>query len=295
MTKRKPQHGGGIPPSIPPSIANLEMIARARRAGLAQAMEDMLSEPHRPDPRDASVEEPQRLYRLRGPFFAALWELRIVEHIADLAQPPKDWRRQEFIDAVQRLIWVATVRVSVRHRARTKLDAKGMKNALAAVLRARDALQQLDGLVDTAPLEPLIADLSLWLGANPDRGASTGPARPRGSDKDWVFKWLVRELLSAARTFDAKLTLSKEAGEVRGSLSKVLVLLGPHLACIPRALPYPGRCPTRRWSASSPNIIARPLINFELLADDRGPPQGHTGNLTTKESGQWTKPVFRQN
>jgi hypothetical protein len=238
MTKRKPQHGGGIPPSIPPSIANLEMIARARRAGLAQAMEDMLSEPHRPDPRDASVEEPQRLYRLRGQFFAALRELGIVERIADLAQPPKDWRRQEFIDAVQRLIWLATVRVSVRHRARTKLDAKGMKNALAAVLRARDALQQLDGLVDTAPLEPLIADLSLWLGANPDRGASTGPGRPSGSDKDWVFKWLVRELLSAARKFDAKLTLSQEAGEVRGSLSEVLVLLRPHLACIPRALPY---------------------------------------------------------
>jgi hypothetical protein len=138
MTQRKPQHGG-----IPPSIASLEMIARARRSGLAQAMEDMLSEPHRPDPRDASVEEPQRLSRLRGPFFAALWELRIVEHIAVLAQPPKDWRRREFIDAVQRLIWVATVRVSVRHRARTKLDAKGMTNALAAVLRARGALQQL--------------------------------------------------------------------------------------------------------------------------------------------------------
>jgi hypothetical protein len=145
---------------IPPSIASLEMIARARRAGLAQAMEDMLSEPHRPDPRDASVEEPRPPSRLRGPFFAALWELRIVEHIADLAQPPKDWRRQEFIDAVQRLIWVATVRVSVRHRARTKLDAKGMTNALAAVLRARGALQQLGGLIDAAPLEPLIADLS---------------------------------------------------------------------------------------------------------------------------------------
>jgi hypothetical protein len=43
MRKRKSQHSGGIPPSI----ASLEMIARARRAGLAQAMEDMLSEPHR--------------------------------------------------------------------------------------------------------------------------------------------------------------------------------------------------------------------------------------------------------
>jgi hypothetical protein len=226
-------------PSFDPSlIANLEMIARARRAGLAQAMEDMLSEPHRPDPRDASVEEPQRLYRLRGPFFAALWELQIVEHIADLAQPPKDWRRQEFIDAVQRLIWVATVRVSVRHRARTKLDAKGMRNALAAVLRARDALQQLDGLVDTAPLEPLIADLSLWLGANPERGAAAKRGRRRGSESDWVFKWFVRQLLSSARTFDAKLTLSQRAGEARGTLSKVLVLLRPHLACIPRVLPY---------------------------------------------------------
>lgn len=60
MTKRKPQYGG----CTPPSIANLEMIARARRVGLTQAMEDML-EPHRLGPRDASVEEPQRLYRLR--------------------------------------------------------------------------------------------------------------------------------------------------------------------------------------------------------------------------------------
>jgi hypothetical protein len=238
MTKRKPQHGGGIPLSIPPSIANLEMIARARRAGLAQAMEDMLSEPHRPDPRDSSVEEPQRLYRLRGPFFAAAWELGIVENIADVAQPPKDWRRQKFIDAVQRLIWVATVRLLVRHRTRTKLDAKGMKNALAAVLRARDALQQLDGLVDTAPLDPLIADLSLWLGANPDRGASTGPGRPSGSDKDWVFKWFVLELRSIAHSSGAELTLSKLGSKPRGTLVAVLDLLRPHLACIPKALPY---------------------------------------------------------
>ena len=242
MTKRKPQRGGGIPPSIPPSIASLEMIARARRAGLAQAMKDILSEPHRPDPRDASVEEPQRLNRLRGPFFAALWELRIVEHIADLAQPPKDWRRQEFIDAVQRLIWVATVRVSVRHRARTKLDAKGMRSALAALRRARDALQRLNGLINEAPIEAMIYDLSLWLGTNPERGASAKPGRrrrrPSGSDSDWVFKWFVRELLSSARTFDAKLTLSREAGEARGSLSEILVLLRPHVACIPKALPY---------------------------------------------------------
>ena len=234
MTKRKPQHGG----CIPPSMANLEMIARARRVGLAQAMEDMLSEPHRPFPRDASVEEPQRLYRLRGPFFAALWELGIVEHIADLAQPPKDWRRQEFLDAVLRLIWVATVRVSVRHRARTKLDVKSMRSALAALWHARDALQRLNGLIDEAPIEAMIYDLSLWLGANPDRGARTRRGRPSGSDKEWMFKWLVRELLSAARTFDAKLTLSREAGEARGSLSKILVLLRPHLACIPKVLPY---------------------------------------------------------
>jgi hypothetical protein len=232
MTKRK-LHGSAIPPSIPPSIANLEMIARARRAGLAQAMEHMLREPHRPDPRDASVEEPRRLPRLRAPFFAALWELGIVHHIAHLAQPPKDWRRQEFIDAVQRLIWVATVRVSVRHRARTKLDVKSMGSALAALRRARDA-----GLIDEARIEPIIYDLSLWLGANPERGAAAKRGRPRGSEADWVFKWFVRQLLSSARTFDAKLTLSQEAGEARGTLSEVLVLLRPHLACIPRVLPY---------------------------------------------------------
>jgi hypothetical protein len=234
MTKRKPQQGGGIPPSI----ANLEMIARARRAGLAQAMEDMLSEPHRPDPRDASVDEPRRLLRLRDPFFAALLELGIVQHIANLAQPPKDWRRQEFIDAVQRLIWVASVRVSVRHRARTKLDVKTMRSALAALWRARDALQRLNGLINEAPIEAMIYDLSLWLGANPERGAAAKRGRRRGSESDWVFKWFVRQLLSSARTFDAKLTLSQGAGEARGTLSKVLVLLGPHLACIPRVLPY---------------------------------------------------------
>jgi hypothetical protein len=241
MTKRKPQHGGGIPSSIPPSIASLEMIASARRVGLARAITDLLDRPHRPDPLDPSLEEPQRLNRLRGPFFAALQDLKIVELIANLAQVP-DWRCQEFKMAAQKLIWVVNVRLLLRQRARAKLDLRGMKEALAAVLRARGALQQLGGLIDAAPLEPLIADLSLWLGTNPERGASAKPGRlrrrPSGSDSDWVFKWFVRELLSSARTFDANLTLSREAGEARGSLSQVLVLLRPHVACIPKALPY---------------------------------------------------------
>jgi hypothetical protein len=241
MTKRKPQHGGGIPSSIPPSIASLEMIASARRVGLARAITDLLDRPHRPDPLDPSLEEPQRLNRLRGPFFAALQDLKIVELIANLAQVP-DWRCQEFKMAAQKLIWVVNVRLLLRQRARAKLDLRGMKEALAAVLRARGALQQLGGLIDAAPLEPLIADLSLWLGTNPDRGASVKAGRlrrrPSGSDSDWVFKWFVRELLSSARTFDAKLTLSREAGEARGSLSEILVLLRPHVACIPKVLPY---------------------------------------------------------
>ena len=241
MTKRKPQHGGGIPSSIPPSIASLEMIASARRVGLARAITDLLDRPHRPDPLDPSLEEPQRLNRLRGPFFAALQDLKIVELIANLAQVP-DWRCQEFKMAAQKLIWVVNVRLLLRQRARAKLDLRGMKEALAAVLRARGALQQLGGLIDAAPLEPLIADLSLWLGTNPERGAGAKPGRrrrrPSGSDNDWVFKWFVRELLSSARTFDAKLTLSREAGEARGSLSEILVLLRPHVACIPKALPY---------------------------------------------------------
>jgi hypothetical protein len=190
MTKRKPQHGGRIPSSIY-SIADLEIIASARRVGLAQAMEDMLSEPHRSDPRDAAVEEPRRLPRLRDPFFAALSELGSVQRIAGLAQPPKDWRRQEFIDAVRRLIWVATVRISVRHRARTKLDVKNMRSALAALWRARDALQRLNGLIEEAPIEAMIYDLSLWLGANPERGGAAKRGRPRGSEGDWVFKWFV--------------------------------------------------------------------------------------------------------
>jgi hypothetical protein len=242
MTKRKPQHGGGIPSSIPPSIASLEMIASARRVGLARAITDLLDRPHRPDPLDPSLEEPQRLNRLRDPFFAALQDLKIVEQIANLAQVPPDWRRQEFKTTAQKLIWVVNVRVLLRQRARAKLDVKGMKEALGAVLRARGALQQLGGLIDAAPVEPLIANLSLWLGTNPERGASAKPGRlrrrPSGSDSDWVFKWFVRELLLSARTFDAKLTLSREAGEVRGSLSEILVLLRPHVACIPKALPY---------------------------------------------------------
>jgi hypothetical protein len=242
MTKRKPQHGGGIPPSIPPSIASLEMIASARRVGLARAVSDLLDRPHRPDPLDPSLEEPQPLNRLRHPFFAALQDLRIVEQIANLAQVPPDWRCQEFKTAAQKLIWVANVRMLLRRRARAKLDVKGMKEALGAALRARGTLQRLGGLIDAAPLEPLFADLSLWLGTNPERGATAKPGRlrgrPRGSDSDWVFKWFVRELLSTARTFDADLTLSREAGEARGSLSEILVLLRPHVACIPKALPY---------------------------------------------------------
>ena len=161
---------------LPSSIANLEMIAKARRVGLAQAMADSLKEPYLPDPLDPSLEEPQRLGRLSAPFFAALRDLGIVGQIADLAKVPPE-RRLEFITAMRRLLWVATVRVLVRHRG-AKLDVKGMKNALAAVLRARDALQQLDGLVDTAPLEPSIADLSLWLGANPERGAAAKRGPP---------------------------------------------------------------------------------------------------------------------
>src|SRR5262245_20779871 len=237
MMIRKPQRGGGIPSSIY-SITDCEMIAMARQVGLAQAMENMLSKPHRPDPEDASVEEPQRLSRLRDPFFAALRELGIIQHIADLAQPPKK-RRQEFIAAVQRPMWVATVRGSVRHRARTELDVRCMRSALTAVLRARDALQPLGGLVDPAPLEPMIADLSLCLGANPERGAAVKRGRPRGSDGDWLFKWFVRKLLSIVRSFEAKLPLSQVDAGAHGPLAEALDLLRPHLACIPRArLPY---------------------------------------------------------
>jgi hypothetical protein len=244
MTKRKPQHGRGIPSSIY-SIADLEMIASARRVGLAQAMEDMLSEPHRPDPRDASVEEPRRLPRLRDPFFAALSELGIVQRIAGLAQPPKDWRRQEFITKVRNLIWVATVKDSVRRRASATLDIDNMKKALVELFRARDALHRLSGLIDSAPIDAMIGDLSLWLGTNPKRGAGVGRGRPTGSYNAGVFKWFVLELRSIAHSFGAELTLSKLGSEPRGTLVEVLDLLRPHLACIPKAPPY--RTLERLW------------------------------------------------
>jgi hypothetical protein len=105
--------------NLPPSIANLEVISQARSKGLAQVMADW---------------GPCRLSRLRDWFFAALRDRRIVEQIADLAQAPQQ-RREEFITKVRNLIWVATVRDSVRSRAGAALDIDNMKKALVELFR----------------------------------------------------------------------------------------------------------------------------------------------------------------
>jgi hypothetical protein len=212
----------------------------ARHEGLARTMATfLLKRPRRPDPLDPSIEKPRRLSDLEGPFFAALRDLKLVEKIADLAQVPADWRREAFKTAVRKLLWVVTVRALMAQHTRAQPNAKDIMNARNAVLRARDALQQLGGLVDAEPLEPMIADLSLLLGANPERGAgATGGGRPLGSDSIGVFKDLIRGLLSAARSFGVGLTLSKEADEPRGTLVKVLEVLTPHLACIPSSPSY---------------------------------------------------------
>jgi hypothetical protein len=129
--------------NLPPSIANLEVISQARSKGLAQVMADW---------------GPCRLSRLRDWFFAALRDRRIVEQIADLAQAPQQ-RREEFITKVRNLIWVATVRDSVRSRAGAALDIDNMKKALVELFRARDALHRLSGLIDSAPIDAMIGDL----------------------------------------------------------------------------------------------------------------------------------------
>ena len=147
--------------NLPPSIANLEVISQARSKGLAQVMADW---------------GPCRLSRLRDWFFAALRDRRIVEQIADLAQAPQQ-RREEFITKVRNLIWVATVRDSVRSRAGAALDIDNMKKALVELFRARDALHRLSGLINSAPIDAMIGDLSLWLGTNPI-AAVAGPLAP---------------------------------------------------------------------------------------------------------------------
>ncbi len=214
---------------FPRSLANIEMIVAAREKGLAQAMADWPEEPY----------DIYRQHRLRAGFFAALRDLGILEELATLAQVPADYRRQELITAVRRLLWVATVRV-LMHQRGAKLNVDHMKAVKAArtkLLQARDALQRLSGL-DTAPIEREIALLSLLVGANPSPAATTGPGPREGSDRDWVFNWLVRELLRIVRSFDATLTLSKLGDEPRGTLVQALDLLRPHLGCIPAPLSY---------------------------------------------------------
>jgi hypothetical protein len=162
-----------------------------------------------------------------------------AEQIVELIQLPSDlpdWGRNQLIAAVRDLIWEAEARTRALSVAPTPDDVRA---ALTKVLETRVALQRLNGLVDVSPIDALVAELSILLGTNPAPCTGGGRGRRKGSDGDWLFKWLVRELLDIARWSGAAgLTLSKGGGKPCGTLVEALNLLRPHVGCIPVELPY---------------------------------------------------------
>ena len=105
-----------------------------------------------------------------------------------------------------------------------------------------NALQQLGGLVDAEPLEPLIADLSLLLGANPERGAGAkGGGRPPRKRQQlgvqgpnaWasIRSTLIRRRINAQQG-------SRRGGRGRAPWSRCWRCFIPHLACIPSSPSY---------------------------------------------------------
>ena len=159
--------------------------------------------------------------------------LQVVEQIAELLQLPQDWRRQEFVGAVRDLILEFSMRASIR--ATHNADLKKARNKL---LEARDALRRLNGLVDMASIDSLVAELSILLGANPEPAAARKRGRRKGSADDWLFQRFVLELLSIVRSSGVELSLSKLDRKPRGTLIAALDLLRPHVGCIPRVPPY---------------------------------------------------------
>jgi hypothetical protein len=163
-----------------------------------------------------------------------------LERIADLAQVPTGRQREELIFAACDLIGEALIRFTARHLHcnPNHVKANDAKVARTKALELRDALRQLEDIVDTAAIDTLVAELSILAGANPEPTVSGGLGRRKGSISDWTFKWLVGELLNMVRAAGGDLKLSKLGNTPRGSLVDALDLLRPYVECIPVVLSY---------------------------------------------------------
>jgi hypothetical protein len=162
-----------------------------------------------------------------------------VEQIADLAKVPPGHRRQNFILAVMDLIFEASARIDAQDFA-SKVSIQDLKAARARALELRDAIHRLNGLIDPTPIERMVAELSIFLGANPgpDRKPKGKPGPKMDSGPNWQCRWLVRQLLDIVRLSGGHLTLSKLAEQPRGTLVEALCLLQPHVGCVPDNLSY---------------------------------------------------------
>jgi hypothetical protein len=163
----------------------------------------------------------------------------VSKQIAEIAQVPADWRRQEFVFAVRDLISEMDARARAREVGADREDE--IRAARAKLVEARDALLPLGGLVDTSPIDGVVEWLSILVGENPAPEPTTGLGRRRGSTSahSWSFRIFVCELLNIAAVAGGRgLTLSRSKEGAAGTLVEALTLLHPHVQCIPRALSY---------------------------------------------------------
>jgi hypothetical protein len=137
-----------------------------------------------------------------------------------------------------------------------------IQEALAKLLTARDALLQLNGLLDTSAIDLIVTQLSALVGSNPiveskpKRGEGVERrGRRRGDDGDWIFKYLVSHLLDITRRSNADLKLSKTGNVPGGNLVTALELMRPYVDCIPNVLPYK----TLERLHSSDSLMGSPL------------------------------------
>jgi hypothetical protein len=174
---------------------------------------------------------------------------RPAERIADLAgvpagvrltHVPADQRRREFVAAINDLMREAAGRALARMAAPAYSSVNNLNEARIKLIAARDALRRLNGVVDTAPIDELVAALSILLGADPEPPLAARRGRRRGSYGDWLFAWTVLRLLSIVRSADAvELTLSRSDDDMpRGTLVDALNILRSRLLFIPKILPY---------------------------------------------------------
>jgi len=199
-----------------------------------------------------------------------------AERIADLAGVPAGRRRREFVVEIRDLIGEAAARGLAKFAAPAAYStADNLNEARVKLIAARDALRRLNGLVDTTPLDDLVAALSILLGVDPEPAVAKGRGRRPGSYGDWLFAWLVLRLLSIGRSADAvEFTLSKsDDDKPRGTLVDALILLRPHLPFIPKVLPYKTLERLRATRTPTDNFSALDLLRRLLPPPPFTPPR----------------------